>query len=254
MTQAREPQQLTTLPGPAQAAATALCAEVRTAFGASLHALYLYGAVLFEESEGIGDLDYHVILTGRPDTAQHDGYSSACARLAGRPGCEDLDGWVISLAEARGSDPPEHLIQAGLRDQSWALHRAHWMAGRCVVLHGPAPASVVPRPSWPELRAGLAAEFSFAAAGHSDAFAVLNCCRILRSLAEHDVVQSKFGSGWWALEQLPAEHTAAIIAAMNSYRGSATAADEDALAAGRRAIQDLAAHDLTPQGPESAES
>ena len=70
---------------------------------------------------------------------------------------------------------------------------------------------------------------------------MLNCCRILRSLAEHDVVQSKFGSGWWAIDCLAAEHSRAIAAAMNSYRGCATSADAAALAAGRRAMEDLAA-------------
>lgn len=69
---------------------------------------------------------------------------------------------------------------------------------------------------------------------------MLNCCRILRSLAEHDVVQSKFGSGWWALDHLPAEHAAAITAAMNTYRGSAIDADVAALVAGRRGIEHLA--------------
>jgi hypothetical protein len=238
---AREPQPLRSLPGSARSAAAALRAEVSTAFGPDLHALYLYGAVTFEESEGTGDLDYHAILAGPPTTAQRDRYAAACSRLAGLPGCDDLDGWVISLAQARGSDPPEHLIQAGFRDQAWALHRAHWLAGRCVVLHGPPPASIVPEPAWPELRAGLAAEFSFAASGSSDEFAVLNCCRILRSLADRDVVQSKFGSGWWALEYLPAAHAAAITAAMNAYRGTATESDTAAAAAGRGAIQDLAA-------------
>ena len=127
-----------------------------------------------------------------------------------------------------------------MRDDAWALHRAHWLAGNCVVLHGPEPASIVTEPDWDEQIQGLAAEFRFARADQNDAFAVLNCCRIMRSLAEHDVVQSKFGSGWWALDQLPAEQAGAITAAMNTYRGCATAADDTALAAGRRAIEDLA--------------
>ncbi len=53
-------------------------------------------------------------------------------------------------------------------------------------------------------------------------------------------MQSKFGSGWWALDHLPAEHAAAITAAMNTYRGSAIDADVAALVAGRRAIEHLA--------------
>ncbi len=212
----------------------ALRDEVCAAFGVSLHALYLYGAVTFPESEGTGDLDYHAILTGPPDPDQRTGYAAACARLAGLPGCDDLDGWVIELAQARGSAPPVHRIRPGLRDDAWALHRAHWLAGRCVVLHGPPPASIVGQPGWDEQHQGLAAEFRFAQADKHDAYAVLNCCRILRSLAEHDVVQSKFGSAWWALDYLPIEHASAVTAAMNSYRGRATVADVATMAAPAR--------------------
>jgi hypothetical protein len=240
VSQACPPQSFRTLPAPAQAAAGALCDEVRAAFGTALHALYLYGAVTFPESEGTGDLDYHAILTGPPDAGQRAGYAAACTRLTGLPGCEDLDGWVIELAQAAGSIPPVHLILTGLRDDAWGLHRAHWLAGQCVVLHGPPPAAIVPAPGWDELRQGLAAEFRFAEAGSNDAYAVLNCCRILRSLADHDVVQSKFGSGWWALGQFPAQHAATITAAMNTYRGCANDDDVAALAAGRRDIEDLA--------------
>ncbi|MGO8958629.1 MAG: aminoglycoside adenylyltransferase domain-containing protein [Streptosporangiaceae bacterium] len=239
MSQAREPQLLQSLPAPVRTAAATLRDEVRIAFGTSLHALYLYGAVIFPESEGTGDLDYHAILTGPPDHGQRAAYAAACTRLAGQPGCDDLDGWVIELAQARGSVPPVHLIRAGLRDDAWALHRAHWLAGKCVVLDGPPPATIVAEPDHAELHQGLAAEFRFAQADQHDAFAVLNCCRILRSLAEHDVVQSKFGSGWWALDCLPAEHAGAITAAMNSYRGRATADDAAVLAAGRRVIEDM---------------
>ena len=240
MPSASQPQQLESLPGPVQSAARALRAELAAAFGPGLHALYLYGAVTFPESEGTGDLDYHAILSGPPSNEQRAAYVAACARLASRPGCDDLDGWVISLAQARGSDPPQHLMRTDLRDSAWALHRAHWLAGRCVVLHGPPPASIVTEPGWPELLRSLEAELRFAVADPHDAFAVLNSCRILHSLADHDVVQSKFGSGWWALEHLPAEHSAAIRAAMNSYRGTATDRDAVAAAAGRPAIQALA--------------
>jgi len=53
-----------------------------------------------------------------------------------------------------------------LRDKAWALHRAQWLAGHCVVLHGPEPADIVSAPTWAE----------------HNAYAVLNACRILRSL------------------------------------------------------------------------
>ena len=37
-----------------------------------------------------------------------------------------------------------------LRDKAWALHRAQWLAGHCVVLHGPEPADIVSAPTWAE--------------------------------------------------------------------------------------------------------
>jgi hypothetical protein len=166
-------------------------------------------------------------------------YQDACDQLASLPGCDDLDGWVISLDGAIGSEPPPHLILPELRDNAWALHRAHWLAGRCVVLHGPDPAAIVAAPSWAEQRAGLEAELAFlrgVPVEHS-AYAVLNACRILRSVAERDVVQSKFGSAAWALERLPAELRPAIRAALSAYRGTATAADAEVLVATRPAIE-----------------
>jgi hypothetical protein len=108
-----------------------------------------------------------------------------------------------------------------------------------VVLHGPDPAAIVAAPSWAEQRAGLEAELAFlrgVPVEHS-AYAVLNACRILRSVAERDVVQSKFGSAAWALERLPAELRPAIRAALSAYRGTATAADAEVLVATRPAIE-----------------
>jgi Domain of unknown function (DUF4111) len=211
------------------------------ALGGGLHALYLYGAVTFPESEGTGDLDYHAIMSGPVSDQMRAAYSAACGRLAGVPGGDDLDGWVISLDDARGSEPPVHLLRPGLRDNAWALHRAHWLAGHCVVLHGPDPAAIVPAPTWAQQRAGLEAELAFlrAVPAKDDAYAVLNASRILGSLAETNVVQSKFGSAAWALEHLPAELRPAIEAALSAYRGTGTAADAKVLAATRPALERL---------------
>ncbi len=238
----RAPLTIDALPARARSAADALAAELVTALGSGLRALYLYGAVTFPESEGTGDLDYHAIMSDPVPDAVRLAYEAARGRLASVPGCDDLDGWVISLDEARGSEPPLHLLQPGLRDKAWALHRAHWLAGHCVVLNGQDPAAVVLEPTWAEQRAGLEAELAFlrAAPAEDDAYAVLNACRILRSLAERNVVQSKFGSAAWALEHLPATLRPAIEAALNVYRGTSTAADAEVLAAARPAIEALA--------------
>jgi hypothetical protein len=241
------PLALGDLPAAARSAAAALGSKLAAVLGADLHALYLYGAVTFPESEGGGDLDYHAIMSGPVTDPVRTAYQEACDRLARLPGCGDLDGWVISLDSARGSEPPVHLILPELRDSAWALHRAHWLAGRCAVLHGPDPAAIVAAPSWAEQRAGLEAELAFlrgVPVEHS-AYAVLNACRILRSVAERDVVQSKFGSAAWALENLPAELGPAVRAALSSYRGTATAADAEVLMVTRPAIEARAVASLS---------
>jgi hypothetical protein len=243
----RAPLTIGDLPAPMRSAAAALAAEVVGALSGGLHALYLYGAVTFPESEGLGDLDYHAIVSGPMTAPVRAAYQAACDRLTGVRGRDDLDGWVISLDSAQGSEPPAHLLQPRLMDRSWALHRAHWLAGRCVVLHGPYPAAIVPVPAWAEQRAGLEAELEFlrAVPAEDNAYAVLNACRILRSLSDRDVVQSKFGSAAWALEHLPTELGPAIEAALSAYRGTATAADADVLAAARPAIEALTTASLS---------
>ncbi|MGO9080783.1 MAG: aminoglycoside adenylyltransferase domain-containing protein [Streptosporangiaceae bacterium] len=243
---------LGSLPESAGTAARALHAGLAAAFGADLCALYLYGAVVFPETfaasdgEPAVDLDYHVILTCCPSAAQRAALTEHAAEMArchphyGR----DLDGWFILLADARRAAPPGHLLRPELRDFAWPLHRAHWLAGRCVILHGPDPAQIVRPPDVAELRTALNHELDFAARDHSDAYAVLNACRIIHSVALDDVVQSKFGSAAWALEHLRAEHHPAILAALASYQGRATEADRKALAAGRPALITLAAREL----------
>src|ERR1039458_2526876 len=197
------------MPGPIQARPLAsLPAAARAAAGAARRAgcrvqpgparADLCGAVTFPETEGTGDLDYHAILARPPNPASAAALAAHEAEMARRHPRHgaDLDGWVILLDDARRALPPSHLLRPELRDHSWALRRAHWPAGQCVVLHGPAPADIVP---------------------------------------------SKCGWAWWALDHLPAEHHPAIRAAMSSYRGEATGQETAALARGRAAIMTLAA-------------
>jgi len=44
-----------------------------------------------------------------------------------------LDGYYILLEEARQTSPPRHQLLADMIDNSWALHREHIRAGRCIV-------------------------------------------------------------------------------------------------------------------------
>ena len=237
---------LDSLPDTFRAACVALRDGLLAALGSDLRALYVYGATMFPETEGATDLDYHALVSRPPTADQRAALELVRDELARDhpPYGGDLDGWLILLADARRSAPPAHLVRTELRDGAWALHRAHWLAGRCVILHGPAPAKIVPEPTEAELRTALNFELDFAVSGYSDAFAVLNACRIIRSVLERDVVQSKFGSAAWALEHLPARYAEAIRGAMAAYRGDATAEQVAALTAGRADILALAAREL----------
>ena len=139
---------------------------------------------------------------------------------------------MILRGQATCSTSPTHLV-ASIADSSWALHRAHWLAGRCIVLWDPSPAVVVTGPDWAEIEADLRSELEFARRSPHDAFAVLDACRVLHSVRARDAVQSKLGSANWALRCVPAEHRAAIRAALATYRGVATETHAHALGRGR---------------------
>ena len=117
------------------------------------------------------------------------------------------------------------MLQAGLVDGTWALHRAHWLAGRYALVHGVRPETIVLSPTWCELEQGLEHELRsmewYLEDGRTDAghasFAVWNGCRVLHSVETRDVVVSKRSSAIWALEHLPARWHGAIVAAGRSY-------------------------------------
>jgi hypothetical protein len=147
----------------------------------------------------------------------------------------DLDVWYITLDDARKRKQPATVGPwgAGFRDAHWALHRAHWLAGACVVVHGLSPADVVPEPDWGELEAVLRREAEEADASREagSAYWTLQLCRVLASLETRDVVRSKLDSGEWALERLPPGCASIIHAARRYYSGVAMAGDVDLIKA-----------------------
>src|SRR4051812_4984997 len=82
---------------------------------------------------------------------------AVCDALA----AHDLDGWVITLADARTNAPPVHQVDPMMRDHEWALHSAHVHAGRYFLATGLDPRDIVPEPTWDELLAALRAAFGF---------------------------------------------------------------------------------------------
>jgi len=194
--------------------------------GAKLHGAYLYGATTFPETEHTGDLDFHVIVSERLT----DDEKSAICRMhdemeVAYPKYGELDSYYLHLDDLADT-APQHQVVDRVRDESWALHRAHMLAGRVHVLYGPQPSYVFQKPLWDELDSALCHELDYVD-NHLDEYphyCVMNLCRILHSYETRDVVKSKAGSGMWALEKFP-EWAYLIDAARRGYAG--TASDDD---------------------------
>ncbi len=206
--------------------------------GDGIVAMWAYGGTISGDGRAHdGDLDTHVILSRRPDPGTARRIERAQEATAREHGVE-WDVWYIVVDDARRSGPPPHAWREGRRDTSWALHRAHWLAGRYVNLHGAEPEGIVTPPTWGELSGDLDRELEHVerhvVEGDTDpyeaAYAILNGSRILRSLETHDVVISKRAAGAWALEHLPGRWDPAIRAALRSYDGQRTGEDVDLLA------------------------
>lgn len=224
------------LPADARAAWLRLRDELVDILGDELLAMWAYGSLIGPDRPlRAADLDTHVVLNGHPDAATAQRIQEA---LHHDPRVE-FDAWFITLDDARRAAPPPHAFLEGRRDTAWAVHRAHWLTGRVITIHGPQPAEVVPPPTWDEVLADLDRELEHVERhikeGDTDryeaSYALLNGSRILRSLETRDPVLSKREAGIWALASLPGRWHPALDAALRAYDGSATPDDASLLAA-----------------------
>jgi len=208
------------LPADVEPLCQALLHGLRQILGERLVGVYIHGAITFPEGGATGDIDFHAILAGPPEAAEKSALEALHAGLARDypPMGAELDGYYILLADALHSARPPHLLVPGVYDNSWALHRAHLRAERCIVLHGPEPGQFLPAPSWPELESALRGELDYVKAHLADypAYCVLNLCRLIYSFQTHDVVVSKRASAAWAVARLP-DWRSLIEAALRSY-------------------------------------
>jgi hypothetical protein len=205
--------------------------------GDDLVALWAYGGTTSApEGARIGDLDTFVVVRSLIDEATARAIEAEQAAIAAEAGLE-WDIWYVTEADARLATPPRHAFRDRF-SESWAIDRAHWLAGRYVLLHGAEPTSIVPTPSSGEIAAGLGNELDHLerhiAAGDTDPYeaiyAILNGSRIVRAVETGDVAISKREAGAWAIDHLEARWRPAVHAARRAYEDQGSAADTELLA------------------------
>ena len=213
-----------------QAVCRALLEGLKAVLGEKLAGLYVFGAVAFPDAAPTGDIDLHALLNGVLTDRETSGVQSLHSSLAQAfpPLGGELDAYYLLLDDARRTTPPRHQLWADVVDVSWALHREHIRAGRCIVLHGPDPKEVYPAASWPELEDALHGELRYVEnhLGDYPDYCILNLCRLMYSFETHDVVVSKAAAATWAYETFP-EWRRHIETARRSYARQATAQDKE---------------------------
>jgi ribosomal-protein-alanine N-acetyltransferase len=214
-------------------------AGLERVLGDDFVSLFVYGALLFDRPpEWRADVDFHVLLRERITAAQREALRGLHSWLAAHHALgSELDGYYVTLTDARGTAVPVSEYDPAHRDYAWALHRAHVHAGRYCVVAGIDPRTIVVEPTWDELRGALQSEMSFVVS-HPDerAFAVLNSCRLLYSFHTYDVVVSKYEAAWWARETVGGEWSELVAAAVRDYSRSTTPTDAATLANGATAF------------------
>ena len=112
--------------------------------GDDLVAIWAYGGTTSApEGSRIGDLDTFVVVRRSIDEATARAIEDAQATIGDQSGV-DWDTWYVLEADARHPTPPRHAFRDRL-SESWAIDRAHWLAGRYVLLHGAEPDQHRPR-------------------------------------------------------------------------------------------------------------
>jgi len=182
-------------------------------FGDNVASVFTYGAALFPPSP-VTDFDAHVLLHRPLDEAERTSWRTMHDGLSGM----DLDVWYITVEDAKRPELPLHRGNLEIRDEAWALHRAHVHAGRYVTLYGIDPRELVPVPTWEELDEALQSEIDDALRSSYGEYSILNLCRIYCSYANRDVVFSKLQGALFCLAALPDEYHATIRAALDGYR------------------------------------
>jgi hypothetical protein len=230
------------LPSYVQEICNRLVGKLRDILGGKLYGIYMYGAAVFPDSGPVTDIDCHIILREPLNDGNREDIFRLYDELARDypPLGGELDIWYILLEDAKKNSPPRHQLKPGMCDESWALHRAHVMAGRYITLYGPEPDDIFPNPSWEEITSALDYELGYIKNNLKyPAYCVLNLCRIMYSVRERNVIISKRFSGIWVCDAFP-ECSTLIQAALRTYEGKSTPADEKLLQADMESFLEFA--------------
>ena len=228
---------LETIPNVAREAWQSLRDELVAILGNDLVAMWAYGGTASaNEPVQIGDLDTFVVVR-RPIDPQTSHAIGRAETAIGRDTGVEWDTWYVLDADAGRRAMPRHAWRDRL-NESWAIDRGHWLAGRYVLLHGREPAQVVAPPTSSELEEALRAEVDHlerhVEAGDTDpyesTYAFLNGSRIVRAIETGDVAVSKREAGAWAVDHLPNRWHPALQAARRAYDRESTHEDEALLA------------------------
>jgi hypothetical protein len=220
---------------------------LRFSLGGALESLYLYGALAFPRPDRWQvDVDFHALLS-RSITADEREAVQALHRRLSAADLGELDGYYILVADAARATPPVSQVGAfpssgaalvnEATDDAWALHRAHILARRFVLLHGDDPRAILVPPTWDELAQALGVELAYVESHpwHA-AYGVLNACRILCSFRSRDVVMSKYDAAHWGMTELPARWQELIAGAVRCYTRTATTSEVELVSARRGAF------------------
>jgi hypothetical protein len=212
--------------------ANAFAEGLKRIIGDKLHAAYIYGAAVSPGSIPTTDIDFHVILNDELTEGErseleafHEALGEKYPPLGG-----EFDGYYILLEDARSKPSPQSQMWGRAIDNSWALHRQHILAGRCINLYGPPPGEVFPAPSWAETERALESELGYVAKHLHEYphYCILNLCRLIYSYETRDVVLSKAEAAEWGSLEFP-EWKRHIHLSKKWYSGDATAENKDFL-------------------------
>jgi hypothetical protein len=262
------PQKIVDLPEVAASASLRLRDELLAILRTDLVALWLHGGTTFSDRPvRVGDLDICAVIsnvtpdertprTWRRDPGSRPSRIYAAQESIARDFGVTLDTTYLLEHEVGGGRLPSLAFERDRRETGWAVYRAHWLAGQSVLLHGRPPEDLVHAPTPAEMRRALDRELEHlerhvdegdASDPYEATYAILNGCRILRTLETGSPVVSKRSAGDWGLENLPLRWHRVIRAAGRSYDGVASAQDIETLRVDMAPFVEMVRQGLPPK-------